>query len=174
MLGTAINIGRIARLAQQARRVGKVLNKEQLDRLQRLMDDDDEQQEERRNTNNNKRMNDFSTRMIAGMKERNRTLYAEERNIGNKEIIEDRAGLKNAYGSPSGLCKVGKTVYISGTTGKDGSITQDIIDDLIHLPSRQAEHTEKYRDVIDMLNKSPEITRLVGHSLASAVINRIK
>jgi hypothetical protein len=41
------------------------------------------------------------------------------------------------------------------------------------LPTRNAKHTEKYKDVIEELKKSPEVTRLVGHSLASAVINKI-
>ena len=40
------------------------------------------------------------------------------------------------------------TTYISGTTGKDGSITRDILDDLIHLLTRDAENTEKYKDAI--------------------------
>ena len=31
----------------------------------------------------------------------------------------------------------------------------------------------KYKDTMEMLKKSPEIDRLVGHSLASAVINKI-
>ena len=48
-------------------------------------------------------------------------------------------------------------------------ITRDILDDLIHLPTRRAENTEKYKDAINMLEQSPEITRLVGHSLGSAV-----
>ena len=67
----------------------------------------------------------------------------------------------------------GKTLFISGTTGKDGSITRDILDDLIHLPSRSAENTEKYKDAIKMLEKNPQITRLVGHSLGSAVTNTL-
>ena len=105
--------------------------------------------------------------------DKNRTLYAEERNIGNKEKLEDRQGLKNAYDSPSGLYLTGKSLFVSGTTGKDGSITRDILDDLIHLPSRSAENTEKYKDAIKMLEKNPQITRLVGHSLGSAVVNTL-
>ena len=65
------------------------------------------------------------------------------------------------------------TTYISGTTGKDGSITRDILDDLIHLLTRDAENTEKYKDAIKMLEQSPEISRLVGHSLGSAVTNTL-
>ena len=121
----------------------------------------------------NKRMDNFTRNLNGKLRGRNTTLYSEERHIGNKEKLEDRQGLKNAYDSPSGLYKTGKTLYISGTTGKDGSITRDILDDLIHLPSRSAENTEKYKDAIKMLEKSPEITRLVGHSLGSAVTNTL-
>ena len=121
----------------------------------------------------NKRMDNFARNLNGNLRGRNNTLYSEERHIGNKEKLEDRAGLKNAYDSPSGLYKTGKTLYISGTTGKDGSITRDILDDLIHLPSRSAENTEKYKDAIKMLEQSPEITRLVGHSLGSAVTNTL-
>ena len=121
----------------------------------------------------NKRMDNFARNLNGNLRGRNTTLYSEERHIGNKEKLEDRAGLKNAYDSPSGLYKTGKTLYISGTTGKDGSITRDILDDLIHLPSRSAENTEKYKDAIKMLEQSPEITRIIGHSLGAAVVNTL-
>ena len=121
----------------------------------------------------NKRIDNFARNLNGKLRGRNTTLYSEERHIGNKEKLDDRQGLKNAYDSPSGLYKTAKTLFVSGTTGKDGSITRDILDDLIHLPSRGAERTEKYKDVMKMLEQSPEITRLVGHSLGSAVVNRI-
>ena len=70
--------------------------------------------------------------------------------------------------------KVGKSLFVSGTTGRDGSITRDILDDLIHLPTRNAENTEKYKDAIKMFEQSPEITRLDGHSLGSAVVNTLR
>ena len=47
------------------------------------------------------------------------------------------------------------------------------IDDLLLLPTRNAHNTQKYRDAMEMIKKSPEVDRLVGHSLASAVINKI-
>ena len=47
------------------------------------------------------------------------------------------------------------------------------MDDLFLLPTRNAHHTEKYHDTIIEINKSPEVTRLVSHSLASAVVNKI-
>eukprot|EP00438_Fugacium_kawagutii_P020233 Skav232470 [mRNA] locus=scaffold2877:130252:132528:- [translate_table: standard] len=126
----------------------------------------------KKNKDWNDRMNDF-TRNLNEHFRQHRTLYAEERNVGNKEAIEDRRGLWNAYSSPTGLYKTGKTLYISGTGGKDGSITRDIMDDLFLLPTRNAHHTEKYKDAMKEINESPEITRLVGHSLASAVVNKI-
>ena len=128
-----------------ARRVGKasfdaLVKKFNDMKDERMMDD-----AKKKETNMNKKMEDFARNMNGNLRNRNSTLYSEVRHIGNKEKLEDRAGLKNAYSSPSGLYKTGKTLYISGTTGKDGSITRDILDDLIHLPSRKAENTEIQR-----------------------------
>ena len=156
-----------------ARRIGKASYDSLIKRLQEIQDERMVNDAKKKETNMNKKMDNFARNLNGNLRGRNSTLYSEERHIGNKEKLEDRAGLKNAYSSPSGLYKTGKTLYISGTTGKDGSITRDILDDLIHLPSRSAENTEKYKDVMNMLNKSPEITRLVSHSLGSAVVNRI-
>ena len=155
-----------------ARRVGKASFDSLIKKLHEIQDERMMTDAKKKETNMNKKMDNFA-RNLGNHYRQNRTLYAEERNIGNKEKLEDRQGLKNAYSSPSGLYKTGKTLYISGTTGKDGSITRDILDDLIHLPSRSAEKTEKYKDAIKMLEQSPEITRLVGHSLGSAVANTL-
>ena len=156
-----------------ARRIGKasfdaLVKKFDDMKNERLMKDAKEKE-----NNMNKRMDNFARNLNGNLRSRNSTLYSEVKHIGNKEILEDRQGLKNAYDSPSGLYKTGKTLYIRGTTGKDGSITRDILDDLIHLPTRNAENTEKYKDAIKMLEQSPEISRLVGHSLGSAVANTL-
>ena len=156
-----------------ARRVGKASFDTLVKKLHEIQDERLMNDAKKKETNMNKKMDNFARNLNGNLRNRNSTLYSEVRHIGNKEKLEDRAGLKNAYDSPSGLYKTGKTLYISGTTGKDGSITRDILDDLIHLPSRGAERTEKYKDVMKMLEQSPEVSRLVGHSLASAVINRI-
>ena len=155
-----------------ARRIGKasfdmLVKKFDDMKNERMMKDAKEKE-----NNMNKRMDNFA-RNLGNHYRRNTTLYSEVKHLGNKEVLEDRQGLKNAYDSPSGLYKVGKTLYISGTTGKDGSITRDILDDLIHLPTRNAENTEKYKDAKKMLEQSPEISRLVGHSLGSAVTNTL-
>ena len=156
-----------------ARRVGKASFDSLIKKLHEIQDERMMNDAKKKETNMNKKMDNFARNMNGNLRNRNSTLYSEVRHIGNKEKLEDRQGLKNAYDSPSGLYKTGKTLYISGTTGKDGSITRDILDDLIHLPSRGAERTEKYKDVMKMLEQSPEVSPLVGHSLASAVINRI-
>ena len=127
---------------------------------------------EKKTTDWNARMNDFSRNLDDEFK-KNTTLYKEVRNIQNKNKIEDRQGLSNAYSSPNGLYKTGSTLYIGGTGAKDGSINRDIMDDLLLVPTRNIKHSEKYQDVIKYLNKNPDVKRLVGHSLASAVINKI-
>jgi len=126
----------------------------------------------KKNTDWNARMNDF-TRNLDDEFRKNTTLYKEVRNIQNKNKIEDRRGLWNAYDSPAGLYKTGDTLYIAGTGGKDGSITRDIMDDLLLVPTRNVKHSEKYQDVMKYLKSNPDVKRLVSHSLASAVVNQI-
>ena len=197
MIGVVANAGRIAG-TQLARQAGREIGEEALRRLlaresledlltrdqikllgkrgvqlmmrelgNQVLEDNNKKQEHW-----NERMNNFARNLNDHYKQ-HRTLYAEERNVQNKEKVEDRWGLRNAYWSPSGLYKTGKTLYISGTGGKDGSLTQDIMDDLLLLPTRNAHNTEKYKDVMKELEKSPEISRLVSHSLGSAVVNKI-
>ena len=197
MIGVVANAGRIAG-TQLARQAGREIGEEALRRLlaresledllsrdqikllgkkgvqlmmrelgNQVLEDNNKKQEHW-----NERMNNFARNLNDHYKQ-HRTLYAEERNVQNKEKVEDRWGLRNAYWSPSGLYKTGKTLYISGTGGKDGSLTQDIMDDLLLLPTRNAHYTEKYKDVMKEFEKSPEISRLVSHSLGSAVVNKI-
>ena len=120
----------------------------------------------------NKRMDNFSRNLNEEFK-KNTTLYKEERNIQNKNKIEDRQGLTNAYRSPSGIYRTGNTLYISGTGGKDGDFEKDWIDNFTKLPFRNAHNTQKYKDVMEALEKNPDVSRLVSHSLGLAVVNKI-
>ena len=120
----------------------------------------------------NDRMNNFARNLNQHFRQ-HKALYAEERDIANRNTIEDRWGLRNAYASKSGLYRTGSTLYISGTGGKDGSIARDVLDELLLLPTRNVGKTEKYRDVMAEFKKAQEITRLVSHSLGSAVVNKI-
>ena len=126
----------------------------------------------KKNADWNARMNDF-TRNLDDEFRKNTTLYKEERDIANKNKIEDRRGLWNAYDSPTGFYRTGNTLYISGTGGKDGSLNRDIMDDLLLVPTRNIKHSEKYNDVMKYLKESSDVKRLVSHSLASAVVNQI-
>ena len=81
----------------------------------------------------NERMNHFARNLNKHYK-RQKTRYAEEANVGNKNHIEDRWGLRNAYWSKSGLYKTGNTLYISGTGGKEGSLQEDIMSDIFSFP----------------------------------------
>ena len=114
-----------------------------------------------KNADWNARMNDF-TRNLDDEFRKNTTLYKEVRNIQNKNKIEDRRGLWNAYDSPSGLYKTGDTLYIAGTGGKDGSLSKDIMDDLLLVPTRNVKHSEKYQDVAKYLKDNPDVKRLVS------------
>ena len=78
---------------------------------------------EKKNTDWNARMNDF-TRNLDSEFRKNTTLYKEVKNIQNKNKIEDRFGLSNAYSSKTGLYRTGNTLYIGGTGAKDGSINK--------------------------------------------------
>ena len=120
-----------------------------------------------------KKQEDNSSRNLNEEFKKNTTLYKEERNIQNKNKIEDRQGLTNAYRSPSGIYRTGNTLYISGTGGKDGDFEKDWIDNFTKLPFRNAHNTQKYKDVMEALKKNSDVSRLVSHSLGSAVVNKI-
>ena len=158
-------------MRQLARKVGRAASTELLKAgKEELMRNTDKQFQDLDN-----RMNDFARNLNEQFRA-NTTLYKEEKfiaNLANKEKMEDRSGLTNAYRSPFGIYRTGKTLYISGPGGKDGDINRDIFDDLLLLPTRNAHNTQKYKDVTEALKKNPDVTRLVGHSLASAVINKI-
>ena len=120
-----------------------------------LFGDRDETDDDEDIENRNDRMEHFGNQ-IRGHLNHNRTIYAEERDVFNKNTIEDRNGLNNAYASPTGLYRTGNTLYISGTGGKDGSFVRDWMDNFGKLPFRNAHKTEKYKDVMNELKKSPE------------------
>ena len=101
--------------------------------------------------------------------------YREVINVENKNRIDDVAGLKNAYNSNSGLFVDKNTMYISGTGGKSGfgSKVNDVFSDIFLIPTHNTQFSEKYQDVMKELDKNPNVSRLVGHSLAGSVIQDI-
>ena len=101
--------------------------------------------------------------------------YREVINVENKNRIDDVAGLKNAYNSNSGLFVDKNTMYISGTGGKSGfgSKVNDVFSDIRLIPTHNTRFSEKYADAVRELDKNPNITRLVSHSLGSSVAQEI-
>ena len=155
-------------LRELAKKTGKVAFNELMKQAKDAVIED----YNKKNADWNARMNDF-TRNLDDEFRKNKTLYKEERDIANKNKIEDRRGLWNAYDSPTGFYRTGNTLYISGTGGKDGSLNRDIMDDLLLVPTRNIKHSEKYNDVMKYLKENSDVKRLVSHSLASAVVNQI-
>ena len=155
-------------LKELARKTGKLA----LNELMRIGKEEFKKDIDKKEADLNKRMDNFSRNLNDEFK-KNTTLYKEERNIQNKNKIEDRQGLTNAYRSPSGIYRTGNTLYISGTGGKDGDFERDWIDNFTKLPFRNAHNTQKYKDVMEALKKNPDVNRLVSHSLGSAVVNKI-
>ena len=102
-------------------------------------------------------------------------LYREVVNVENKNSIDDVKGLQTAYNKDTGLFTLDNTLYVSGTGGKSGFTHKvgDFLTDIFQIPTHTVNHSEKYRDVMAELNKNPNITRLVGHSLGASVIQEI-
>ena len=82
--------------------VGRVIGRRKFDTLIKNIDGN---VEELLNKENNIRMNEFSEQITNNLKQNNRTLYTEERNVGNKEILEDRQGLKKC------LCLTVRSIF---------------------------------------------------------------
>ena len=101
--------------------------------------------------------------------------YREVVNVENKNYIDDVEGLKTAYANNTGLFRSGNTLYISGTGGKSGidAKVNDVFSDIFLIPSHNLQFSDKYRDVMNELEKNPDVTRLVGHSLGSSVLQEI-
>ena len=53
-----------------------------------------------------------------------------------KTKLKTAEGYGMLMNSPAGVYKSGSTLYIAGTGGKDGSLTRDIMDDLLLVPTR--------------------------------------
>ena len=107
-------------LKELAKKTGKLA----LNELMRIGKEEFKKDIDKKEGDLNKRMDNFSRNLNEEFK-KNTTLYKEERNIQNKNKIEDRQGLTNAYRSPSGIYRTGNTLYISGTGGKDGDFKRD-------------------------------------------------
>ena len=142
-----------------AKRIGRVAFDELMRQgREELMNDTDKKQRDL-----DEKMNNFARNLNEQFRQ-NTTLYKEERNIANTKATEDRHGLTNAYRNPSGLYKTGKTLYLYIRNGwKRWKYKQRHFRLFIKVTYQKCTQHRKYKDVINELKKSPEITRLVSH-----------
>ena len=77
--------------------------------------------------------------------------------------MEDREGLDKAYALDSGVLPVGDTLYVAGTKS-----LRDVWDDL-NIPLGLTSLSHRYGEAGRVLDASPQIKRVVGHSLGGAV-----
>ena len=77
--------------------------------------------------------------------------------------MEDREEPAAAYQAEAGLYPEGDTLYIAGTKSFG-----DVVDD-ITIPFGLTNMTQRYHDATLVLNKNPQITKIIGHSLGGAV-----
>ena len=75
----------------------------------------------------------------------------------------------------NGITRIGNTLYIGGTGAKAGANhkVNDAIADLFFIPTHNVQLSEKYKDAMEELTNSPDVDRLVGHSLGSFVVHEI-
>ena len=77
--------------------------------------------------------------------------------------MEDREGLNRAYGLDEGVYVDGNDLYVAGTKSM-----RDVWDDL-KIPFHLTSKSERYQNADRVLQSSPQIRRVVGHSLGGAV-----
>ncbi len=77
--------------------------------------------------------------------------------------MEDRQGLAEAYELDSGSYVAGDTLYVAGSKS-----ARDWWGDL-KIPFGMTNRTQRYEDASRVLKASPQVQRIVGHSLGGAV-----
>ena len=75
----------------------------------------------------------------------------------------DQQGTEIAYSLPSRVMVAGNTMYIAGT-----SFASDVAD-WPKIPRGQIRNSNRWHTATSILDKHPEVTRLVGHSLGATV-----
>lgn len=77
--------------------------------------------------------------------------------------MSDEEGLSKAYNSPNSVFIDGNRMYIAGTHN-----FRDVVDDL-KIPFHDVQNTMRYKEATALLNISPQVDTIIGHSLGSAV-----
>ena len=93
------------------------------------------------------------------------------KNIGlqNNFHYHNKLGLDKAYASDTATHIDGDTLYIAGTRN-----FRDVYDDITKLPFGLTKHADRYRQAEEVLKENPNVKKLVGHSLSSAVSDELR
>jgi hypothetical protein len=78
--------------------------------------------------------------------------------------LTDKVGLDKAYDSPDKLHVQGDTLYVAGTSN-----LRDYWDDL-KIPFGKTANAQRYIDADKLLEKNPQVSNLVGHSLGGSAV----
>ena len=87
--------------------------------------------------------------------------------IDPSESIKDSDGLDKAYAAENKIYIEGDTMFIAGTASAG-----DVVDD-VSIPLGRTNRTKRYEQASMALAKSPQVTRVVGHSLGGSVTLQI-
>ena len=87
----------------------------------------------------------------------------------NNVYCKNKLGLDKAYSAHSATHIDGDTMYIAGTRN-----FRDVYDDITKLPLGLTKHADRYRQAEEVLKENPNIKKLVGHSLSSAVSDELR
>ena len=93
------------------------------------------------------------------------------KNIGLQHNFhyKNKLGLDKAYSARNATHIDGDTMYIAGTRN-----FRDVYDDITELPFGLTKHADRYRQAEEVLKEKPNVNKLVGHSLSSAVSDELR
>ena len=81
----------------------------------------------------------------------------------------NKLGLGKAYASDNSTHIDGDTLFIAGT-----KTARDVFSDWIKIPLGLTKYTKRYKEAEDVLKANPNVKKLVGHSLGSAVSDELR
>ena len=93
------------------------------------------------------------------------------KNVGfnNNFHYQNKVGLDKAYASENATYIKDDTMFIAGTRN-----LRDVYDDITKLPFGLTKYSDRYKQADDVLKDNPNVTKLVGHSLSSAVSDELR
>ena len=87
------------------------------------------------------------------------------------DTITDEEGLSRAYDSDTNVFANGNTLYVAGSKNPFTTMqgVRDWYDDFTKIPFNNVEQSDRYQQVMKAISANPNLTQVVGHSLAGSV-----